>query len=82
LVQEYICAKEIVAKNISMDNKYIYVRNIWCKYICEKYILSQKDLLELKYCLPLIIQEVHDNSGYIYVKTKPSLGASLAVFWF
>jgi hypothetical protein len=28
LVQEYICAKEIVAKNISMDNKYIYVRNI------------------------------------------------------
>jgi hypothetical protein len=42
---------EIVTKNIFMDNKYIYGRNIWCKYICGKYILSLEDFLELKHCL-------------------------------
>jgi hypothetical protein len=33
-----------------MDNKYIYGRNIWCKYICGKYILPLEVFLELKHC--------------------------------
>jgi hypothetical protein len=55
-----------------MDNIYIYGRNIWCKYICGKYIFPLEDFLELKHCEARIVQQAQ-AAKWLYIEdSRPS----------